>query len=106
MASPSQDSFARLGAFVYRRRKAVLIAWAAVFAVGGALASQTNGVLKAGGIQAIGSQSELASRYLESEFHASSLNNVVIVFHSGTLRVTDMHYEVQVKAAAARVRQA
>lgn len=107
MASPNGvDSFARFGAFVYRRRRAVLIAWVVALVVGGALASKANDVLKAGGVQAIGSDSEVSSRILDREFHASSLNNVVVVFQSDSLKATNPAYEAQVKAAAARVRAA
>jgi uncharacterized membrane protein YdfJ with MMPL/SSD domain len=100
---PTTDSFARFGAFIYRARWVVLLAWLVVLGVGGALAPKANGVLKAGGVQAIGSDSEVASQILDSEFKASALNNVAIVFRSDSLKVGDAAYRTQVEAAAKRV---
>jgi uncharacterized membrane protein YdfJ with MMPL/SSD domain len=100
------DSFARFGAFVYRRRRYVLAAWLVLLLAAAALAPKAGGVLKAGGIQATGSDSEVASRLLDSEFKASALNNIAIVFSSPTLRATDPQFKTQVADAAERVRHA
>ena len=52
-AGLAADPFARFGAFVYRARWFVLVAWLIVLGVGGALAPKANGVLKAGSAEAI-----------------------------------------------------
>src|SRR5581483_1686706 len=69
-------------------------------------AGKANSVLKAGGIEANGSGSARAASILSSNFKVSALNNVAIVFHSGSLHVSDKAFKTQVKAAAARVRKA
>jgi uncharacterized membrane protein YdfJ with MMPL/SSD domain len=100
------DPLARFGAFVYRKRWFVLGAWVVVLAVGAVLAPKANGVLKSGGVQAIGSDSEVASGIIDREFGVSALNNVAVVFRSPTLNVGDQEYRTQVEAATKRIERA
>ena len=98
------DPFARLGAWMARYRAAVLIAWAVVTIVCAVLfAPRTAGVLKAGGIGAPGSESDIADRTAEREFGASVVNNISIVFQSATLTVDDPEYAAEVQAVSDRV---
>lgn len=98
------DSFARLGGFMYRARWLVLGAWVVVLGVSiGLFAPKANGVLKAGGIEDPKSESAIASRMLADQFANSSLNTVVIVFHSADLPAEDPAYRAQVTAAAEKV---
>ena len=84
------DPFARLGAWMARNRAIVLIAWAVIVVACAVLfASKAGGVLKAGGIGAPGSESDVADRIAEREFGASVVNNVLIVFRSDTQTVDD-----------------
>src|SRR4051812_50199271 len=100
------DPFARLGGFTYRRRWWILAAWLIVLIGCGPFAGKANSVLKAGGIEAPGSDSSVAASVLSQKFDVSALNNAAIVFHSDTLKVGSDAYKAQVKAAAARVRKA
>jgi uncharacterized membrane protein YdfJ with MMPL/SSD domain len=100
------DPFARLGGFIYRRRKWVLGFWIVVLLVCAPLAGKANGVLKAGGIEVPGSGSQTAAQILSSKFKVSALNNAAIVFHSDSLKVGDAQFKSQVQDAAARVRKA
>ncbi|HEV8462205.1 MAG TPA: MMPL family transporter [Gaiellaceae bacterium] len=102
----STDPFARLGGFIYRRRKWVLGIWLVALLVCAPLAGKANGILKAGGIEVPGSGSKDAAQILSSKFKVSALNNAAIVFHSDNLKVGDARFKSQVKAAAARVRNA
>ena len=97
------DPFSRYGAFIYRWRWPVLLAWLVVLGVcGGVFAPKASGVLKAGGISVPGSDSDVASRILAQEFKVSALNNVAVVFRSNTT-VDDPAYQSQVEAAAQRM---
>jgi uncharacterized membrane protein YdfJ with MMPL/SSD domain len=102
----TNDAFARLGSFVYRRRFWVLGVWVAALVICAPFAGKANGVLKAGGINVPGSSSKVAGQILSSQFKVSALNNAAIVFHSDTLHVRDKAFKAQVTAAAARVRKA
>ena len=60
------DPFARLGSWMARYRAFVLIAWAVVAIVCAVMfAPRAGGVLKAGGIGAPGSESDVADRTAE-----------------------------------------
>ena len=100
------DPFARLGAFMYRFRWYVLGAWVVILGVCGAFAPKAVDVLQAGGIEAPGSDSSVASGLLSGEFNVSALNNVAVVLRSDSLTVDDEEFEDQVVAAGKRVRGA
>src|SRR5437762_3313106 len=98
------DPFARLGAFIARKRMFVLIVWAVIaIACGGLLAPKAGGVLKAGGIGAPNSESDTADKLAEREFGQSVVNNVSIVFQSDTLTVNDQAYKDAVTDATDRL---
>ncbi|HYI16852.1 MAG TPA: MMPL family transporter [Thermomicrobiales bacterium] len=95
------DPFARLGSWMARYRAFVLIAWAVVAIVCAVMfAPRAGGVLKAGGIGAPGSESDVADRTAEREFGASVLNNISIVFRSDTLTVDDPNFAAEVQAVS------
>ena len=100
------DPFARLGAFVYRRRRWVLGFWLVALLVCAPLAGKANGVLKAGGVEVPGSDSQRASAVLSKQFDVSALNNAAIVFHSDSMKVGDAQFKAQVQDAADRVKKA
>jgi len=100
------DPFARYGAYIYRVRWFVLAAWLVVLVVCGPLAGKAADALQAGGIEAPGSDSSIASGLLSSDFDVSALNNVAVVLRSDSLTVDDAAYESQVEVAAMRVRGA
>src|SRR4051812_30611930 len=81
-AGLANDPFARLAGFVYRRRWWVLGVWLAAILVCAPFAAKANGVLKAGGVQATGSDSAIAANILDKQFGVSALNNIAIVWHS------------------------
>src|SRR5688500_8352299 len=100
------DPFARLGLALVRYRWFVLGFWLIVLgATGALLAPHAAGVMKAGAVVAPGSESDVASKILETEFNLSTLNNAPIVFRSDTLTVSDPVYQQEVEAAAERVSQ-
>lgn len=100
------DRFARLGAFVYRRKWWVLGFWIAVLVVSAPLAGKANGVLKSGGVEVPGSDSAEASQVLSKQFDVSALNNAAIVFHSDSMKIGDARFKRQVEDAADRVKKA
>ena len=100
------DPFARLGGFVYRRRKWVLGFWLVLLVVAAPFAGKANGVLKSGGVEVPGSDSRKASAVLSSQFKVSALNNAAIVFHSDSLKVGNARFKAQVQDAADRVKKA
>ncbi len=98
------DSFWRWGAFIYRIRWIVLALWLVVLGVcGGIFAPQAGSVLKAGGIQAPGTDSARAATVLTDEFGTSTLNNLLIVFHDDEQTIEMPEYRQSVEAAVARV---
>ena len=96
------DPFARLGSFMYRFRWYVLGAWLVMLGICGAFAPKAVDVLQAGGIEAPGSDSSVASGLLAGEFNVSALNNVAIVLRSDSLTVDD----ARVRGAGRRCGQA
>ena len=97
------DPFARFGAFIYRNRWRVLLAWLVVLVVCGAFAPKASDVLRAGGIEAPGSDSAVGSVILADEFKVSALNNAAVVFRSDSLTVDDPAFRAEVDRAAKRV---
>lgn len=98
------DSFWRWGAFIYRIRWIVLAIWLVILGVcGGVFAPQAGSVLKAGGIQAPGTDSDKAAIVLQEEFGTSTLNNLLIVFHHDEQTIESPDYRQSVEAAVARV---
>ena len=87
------DPFARLGAYIYRVRWFVLAAWLVVLVICGPFAPKAADALQAGGIEAPGSDSSMASNLLSSEFDVSALNNVAVVLHSDSLTIDDAKFE-------------
>jgi len=100
------DPFARLGSWMARKRAYVLIVWAIVAVVCAVVfAPLAGGVLKAGGIGAPGSESDIADRTAEAEFGASVVNNISIVFQSDTLTVDDPNFAAEVQAVSEKLVQ-
>jgi uncharacterized membrane protein YdfJ with MMPL/SSD domain len=99
----ANDPFARFAGFIYRRRWWVLGAWLAAILICAPFAAKANSVLKAGGVQAAGSDSAVAADILDKQFGVSALNNVAIVFHSDKYTVGQIPFRKPVRAAAWRV---
>ena len=98
------DSFARFGSMLVRGRWVVLAMWIALLVVaGGLLAPKASGVTKGGGFDVPGSGSKLADRLLETDFHSSTANNAVVVFHSDNKTIADSAYAADVRQAADRL---
>ena len=85
---------------MYRFRWYVLGVWLVVLGVCGAFAPKAADVLQAGGIEAPGSDSSIASGLLAGDFNVSALNNVAVVLRSDTLTVDDDEFEEQVSMRA------
>jgi len=99
------DSFARFGSALVRGRWVVLAMWIALLVVaGGLLAPKASGVTKGGGFGVPGSGSQLADSLLETDFHASTSNNAVVVFHSGEKTIADPGYAKDVNTATDRLK--
>src|SRR5256885_293194 len=77
------DAFARWGRTMVRFRWPVVGAWLLLVVLAGAfLAPKAAGVLKAGGIVAVGSESDRAAGILDNQLHASTANNMVVDFQA------------------------
>ncbi|HVB63919.1 MAG TPA: MMPL family transporter [Nitrolancea sp.] len=100
------DSFARFGSALVRGRWLVLAMWIVLLvAVGGFLAPKASSVTKGGGFGVPGSGSQLADSVLETEFHASTSNNAVVVFHSDDKTIADTGYANDVNTATERLQK-
>lgn len=84
-----RDWFGQLGAFVTRRRRAVLIAWLVLLLPLGAIAGGAQKSLLSGGFDVPGSQTMDVEKLLGKEFHASSMSSVVVVYQDGGRTVSD-----------------
>jgi len=79
--------FERLGHFVFRHRRAVILAWVVIIIIGAVLASGVSGVLGYGGYFTSGEADEGAT-ILEEELGIRR-NAMTVVFSSETLRAND-----------------
>ncbi len=99
------DPFARLGATMVRWRRVVVAVWVvALIITGGLFAPRAASALKAGGIIAPDSESDIATRLLDEEFNASTFNNVAVVFRSSSMSVDDEGYKTEVGRAVEKLR--
>ncbi len=87
-----------IGHFVYRHRRAVIITWVVMLAVGAVFAPDIMSHLKAGGFSETDSEAAVGSRILEEELGLSP-SSLTIVFHSETLTVDESLFAKQVDAA-------
>ena len=101
---PATDPLAGLARAVVRYRWAVLIAWLVIIGVsGGLFGAKASSVLKGGGFDVPGSDSDKAATILQSQFNQSTWTSVVAVFHSDTMTVDQPAFSDQVKAATDRL---
>lgn len=92
MSSLMNTRLYRLGAFAYRRRWLVLLAWILIFvAMMGPLQKITDR-LSQGGFEVPGSQSDTVKRAIESDFKGLTDLTDLLVLKSETLRATDPQY--------------
>lgn len=98
------DPFARFGLFLARRRWIVLGIWIVVLGAGAAFSGQAASIVKTGGFIDPNSESDRASQILQQDFHASSDNTLIAVFHSGSRPATDPTIRRQIESAARRLR--
>jgi RND superfamily putative drug exporter len=97
-AAPS--TLGRLGAWAARRRRLVVVAWAAAVLVLGALAPFADRALSGAGWEAQGSESAQARRAIDSRFPGQGTYALSVVVAGGSHRLGDP----QMRAALARVR--
>ncbi|HEY91062.1 MAG TPA: MMPL family transporter [Dehalococcoidia bacterium] len=94
--------FAWIGHFVYRHRRAVIVIWIVMLAVGAVFAPGIMSHLKAGGFAETDSEAATGSRILEEELGLSP-SSLAIVFYSETLTVDEPRFEQQVNTALADI---
>jgi RND superfamily putative drug exporter len=97
--------FERLGAFVVRRRWAIVIAWRVLLVAAIPLAPRAPGVLVAGGFQLDDLESARARAVLERELGIKP-SALALVAHSDSARAGDPTFESELAEVVARVRQA
>jgi len=100
-----KDPFARYAAAIVRLRWPVLIGCIVVVALaGGLFAPKANAAVKSAGVTAPNSESVKADSLLETQFHASTHKNAIVVFRYPDATVDDGFYQSQVTSAAAAIR--
>ena len=97
--------FERLGAFVVRRRWAVVVAWAAILLGALPLAPRAPGALVPGGFQLEDLESARARGVLEGELGIPP-SGLVLVAHSETVLAGEPAFESELAAVVDRVRRA
>jgi RND superfamily putative drug exporter len=90
--------FERLGHFVFKRRRAVIIAWMVAIVLSAVLAPKAWSRMASGGAFTDRGESAEGSRILEQELGVKA-NTLVVVFHSDTLRADDPSYMDEMDAA-------
>jgi putative drug exporter of the RND superfamily len=91
-------TFERLGAFVVRRRRAVIGAWVLLLLAAVPLAPQAAGALRAGGFTLDDLPSAQARHVLESELGAAP-SAVIVVLHSSAAAAGSPAFEIPAAAA-------
>src|SRR5215472_6599753 len=100
----TRDLFASFADLMYRWRWFVIAFWFILLnAAAPVLAPNAEAALKGGGLILDNTQSAQADQVLGSEFDLSSQKNLVAVFYSPTLKVTDLDFQNQVTGAAAAI---
>src|SRR5439155_25601959 len=97
--------FERLGAFVVRRRWAIVLAWLAVFVIALPLAPRAPAALVPGGFQLEELESARARAVLEKELGIPP-SALVLVAHSDAALAGEPAFESEVATVVARVRAA
>jgi RND superfamily putative drug exporter len=97
--------FERLGAFVVRRRRAIVVAWLLLFLIALPLAPRAPGALVPGGFQLEDLESARARAVLEHELGIPP-SALVLVAHSDTALAGEPAFESDVAGVVARVRAA
>jgi len=95
-----RSRFYRLGAFAFRRRLWVVIAWVLVFAAMMSPLQKLTTRLSQGGFEVAGSQSDFVRRAIASDFRSRTELTDLIVMRSASLSAGDPSF----KDAFARVR--
>jgi putative drug exporter of the RND superfamily len=93
-----RTAFERLGAFVVRRRRAVIAVWALVLLAAVPLAPRAAGALRAGGFTLDDLPSAQARHVLESELGAAP-SAVIVVLHSSSAATGTPAFEIPAAAA-------
>ncbi len=94
--------FERLGAFVYRHRRGVILAWGLLLLVALPVAPRAGGALRAGGFTLDSLESAKARALLVAELHLPP-SALVVVFHAGALAAGSPPFEAAVTSAMAAV---
>jgi putative drug exporter of the RND superfamily len=97
--------FERLGAFVVRRRWAIVVAWSVLLVAAIPLAPRAPGVLVAGGFQLDDLESARARAVLERELGIKP-SALALVAHSDSARAGEPTFESELAEVVARVRRA
>jgi RND superfamily putative drug exporter len=90
--------FERLGHFVFKHRRAVIIVWLVVIVLSAVLAPKAWSRLAAGAVFTDRGDAAEGSRILEQELGIKA-NTLVVVFHSDTLRADDPRFMDEMDAA-------
>ena len=99
--APATSSLGRLGAWAARRRRRVVLAWAAAVLVLGCLAPFADSALSGAGWEATGSESGEARRAIESRFPGQGTYALSVAVAGRSARAD----APQMRAALARVRE-
>ncbi len=94
--------FERLGAFVYRHRRAVILAWGLLLLLALPFAPRAGGALRAGGFTLDTLESAKARALLVAELHLPP-SALVVVFHADALTAGSPPFEAAVNSAMAGV---
>jgi uncharacterized membrane protein YdfJ with MMPL/SSD domain len=100
--SVTRSRFYRLGAFAYRRRIWVLIAWLVIFVAASMPLQKLNDRLSQGGFEVPGSQSFQFAQIEKKEFRGRAEFSDLLVMRSKTFLATDRQFRaawLNIKAA-------
>src|SRR5438105_3970067 len=96
-----RSAFFRLGAFVVRRRRAIIAIWILVVVASFPFLGRLSARLSQGGFEVPGSQSDRVKQVLEHDFHRSNLTDTLVLY-SPTLTAREPAF----RATFARVQSA
>lgn len=94
--------FERLGRFVFKHRRAVIVAWLAIILLSAAVAPKVSGKLAHGATDTTRGEAAEGSKILEQDLGIRA-NALVVVFKSETLRADDQLFMDEMDAALAGI---